>query len=89
MLNLVLALEWLSKRRWRNGRLGILKRFCPKGRVGSNPTRRIASERLQVRSPEEIERVKELSARHNKCEIARLTGVPRSTISGWLNGRAP
>jgi hypothetical protein len=42
-----------------------------------------------VRSPEEIERVKELSAEHNKCEIARLTGIPRSTISGWLNGRAP
>jgi hypothetical protein len=28
-------------RRWRNGRLGALKTLCPKGRVGSNPTRRI------------------------------------------------
>ena len=28
-------------RRWRNGRRGALKRPCPKGRVGSNPTRRI------------------------------------------------
>lgn len=42
-----------------------------------------------MRSPEEIERVRELSIEHNKCEIARLTGIPRSTVSGWLNGRAP
>ncbi len=28
-------------RRWRNGRRGALKRPCPKGRVGSIPTRRI------------------------------------------------
>ena len=27
-------------RRWRNGRRGALKRPCPKGRVGSSPTRR-------------------------------------------------
>ena len=42
-----------------------------------------------MRSPEEVDRVKELSAKYNKCEIARRTGIPRSTISGWLNGRVP
>lgn len=29
-----------AERRWRNGRLDALKTHCPKGRVGSNPTRR-------------------------------------------------
>jgi hypothetical protein len=33
-------------RRWRNGRLDGLKIHCPKGRVGSNPTRRIATGRV-------------------------------------------
>lgn len=42
-----------------------------------------------MRSRAEVERVVGLSARHNKCEIARLTGIPRSTISAWLNGRPP
>ena len=32
-------------RRWRNGRRGALKRPCPKGRVGSIPTRRIQQAR--------------------------------------------
>ena len=25
----------------------------------------------------------------NNCEIARATGIPRSTVSQWLNGRQP
>ncbi len=31
----------VTLRRWRNGRRGALKRPCPRGRVGSSPTRRI------------------------------------------------
>ncbi|HVY79292.1 MAG TPA: helix-turn-helix transcriptional regulator [Solirubrobacterales bacterium] len=39
---------------------------------------------------EEVTRVLALSAAgHNNCEIARRTGVPRSTISAWVNGRTP
>jgi len=26
---------------------------------------------------------------YNHCEISRITGIPRSTICGWLNDRAP
>ena len=42
-----------------------------------------------MRSPAEFDRVLSLAATHNKCEISRITGIPRSTVSGWLNGRAP
>src|SRR3954451_11075389 len=43
-----------------------------------------------TRPPEEVARVRELDARGmNRCEIARVTGIPRRTISGWLNGHAP
>jgi hypothetical protein len=42
-----------------------------------------------MRSPAEFDRVLSLAAAHNKCEISRMTGIPRSTVSGWLNGRAP
>jgi hypothetical protein len=43
-----------------------------------------------VRSCEEFDRVVSLSAANrNNCEISRITGIPRSTISQWLNGRAP
>lgn len=43
-----------------------------------------------MRSHREFDRVLALSATNrNNCEISRLTGVPRSTVSGWLNGRAP
>ncbi len=36
-----ICLDRPTLRRWRNGRRGALKRPCPKGCVGSNPTRRI------------------------------------------------
>jgi hypothetical protein len=42
-----------------------------------------------MRSPAELDRVLALSAKRNNCEISRLTGIPRSTVSAWLNGRAP
>ena len=42
-----------------------------------------------MRSPAEFDRVLALADKHNKCEISRITGIPRSTVSGWLNGRAP
>src|SRR5581483_8174915 len=43
-----------------------------------------------TRPPHEVARVRELDARGlNRCQIARATGVPRRTISGWLNGRVP
>lgn len=43
-----------------------------------------------MRSPKEFDRVLTLSAAgRNNCEISRLTGIPRSTVSAWLNGRAP
>jgi hypothetical protein len=39
-----------------------------------------------MRPPEELERVRELARGGlNPCQIARATGVPRSTIRGWLN----
>jgi hypothetical protein len=48
--------------------------------VGSNPTRRIF-----VRSKEELARVRALAlAGLNQCEIARRTGIPRSTVGEWL-----
>jgi hypothetical protein len=43
-----------------------------------------------LRPREQIGHVRTLSAAgHNNCEISRRTGIPRSTISGWLNGRGP
>lgn len=43
-----------------------------------------------MRTAEELERVASLfSDGLNKCEISRRTGIPRSTVSGWLNGRTP
>ncbi|MBW8059632.1 MAG: transcriptional regulator [Solirubrobacterales bacterium] len=43
-----------------------------------------------MRSAGETKRVKTLSAEGlNNCAISRTTGIPRSTISGWLNGREP
>jgi hypothetical protein len=41
-----------------------------------------------MRPPSEVARVHELALEgHNECEIARLTGVPRSTLRGWLKPR--
>jgi transcriptional regulator with XRE-family HTH domain len=43
-----------------------------------------------TRPPHEVARARELDARGlNRCQIARAMGVPRRTISGWLNGHAP
>ncbi len=56
--------------------------------MGSTPTRRIA-ERL-VRSPEEVQRALKLgSAGLNSSQVARLTGIPRTTIRDWFDGRVP
>jgi hypothetical protein len=41
-----------------------------------------------MRPAEEVARVRELSLDgYNACEIARLTGIPRSTLREWLNPR--
>ena len=43
-----------------------------------------------MRSSSEVERVLSLSrAGMNNCQIARATGIPRSTISAWRHGRTP
>jgi hypothetical protein len=74
-------------RRWRNGLRGVLKRRCPKGHVGSNPTRRTPA---RLRSEDEIAEVQALDRDGlNHCEIARRTGIPRSTVRDWLTGKLP
>jgi hypothetical protein len=43
-----------------------------------------------VRSREEFARVKALAVKGlNNCAISRATGIPRSTVSAWRNGRVP
>jgi transcriptional regulator with XRE-family HTH domain len=43
-----------------------------------------------VRSPQEVEQVLALAAQGlNQSEIARRTGIPRLTVSGWVRGRLP
>jgi Homeodomain-like domain len=43
-----------------------------------------------MRDPDEISRVLSLvEAGKNDCEIARVTGIPRSTILDWRHGRVP
>ncbi len=38
-----------------------------------------------MRTREEYEKVKSLlEAGHNKCQVARLTGIPRATIKDWI-----
>jgi Homeodomain-like domain len=55
--------------------------------VGSNPTRRTIP---RQRTREEIAAVQALAAEGlNYCQIARRTGIPRSTLHDWLNGRVP
>jgi hypothetical protein len=76
-------------RRWRNGRLDGFKIHCPKGRVGSNPTRR-TFHRFVLRSEEEVALVQSLSSSGlNHCQIAHNTGIPRSTVRQWLAGHIP
>jgi hypothetical protein len=43
-----------------------------------------------MRSREEVERVLHLAAQGlNQSEIARRTGIPRLTVSGWVRGKVP
>lgn len=43
-----------------------------------------------MRTRAEVDRVRALARRgHNHCAISRSTGIPRSTICSWLNGREP
>jgi hypothetical protein len=43
-----------------------------------------------VRSAEDVERVLDLArAGRNQSEIARLTGISRTTVRDWLAGRLP
>jgi hypothetical protein len=43
-----------------------------------------------MRRPEEVRLVQELSADGlNACEVARRTGIPRTTIRDWLTGHVP
>ena len=43
-----------------------------------------------MRSSEEVRLVQRLAAEGlNRCEISRTTGIPRSTIRYWLDGRLP
>src|SRR5437016_564006 len=66
------------------GRLGVLKRRCPKGRVGSNPTGRTTS--LAVRSHAEFDNVvRLLQGGLNHCEISRRSGIPRGTVRDWAH----
>src|SRR5687768_3122098 len=59
---------------------------CPKGHVGSSPTRRIQD----LRSEEEVALVRTLGSEGlNHCEIARRTGIPRPTVRDCLTGKAP
>jgi hypothetical protein len=67
-------------RRWRNGRLDALKTHCPKGRVGSNPTRRTRF----MRSHAEYKQAVQLIGRgFNDCEVAAALGIPRTTVRDW------
>lgn len=73
-----------SSRRWCNGSHGGLKRLCPKGRVGSTPTRRTKVAAMTHPS-HVVDRVRSLAALgHDPSEIARLTGISRSTLRSWL-----
>ena len=66
-------------RRWRNGRLDGLKSHCPKGRVGSNPTRR-----MPVRDVEDVAAALDLIERGlNDSEVSRRLSIPRTTVRGW------
>lgn len=58
--------------------------------MGSNPTRRTVRRRGDVRTHAEVDRIRDLARRgFNHCAISRATGIPRSTVCGWLNGRTP
>jgi hypothetical protein len=43
-----------------------------------------------MRRPEEVRLVQRLVAEGlNNCEIARATGIPRTTVRDWAAGRSP
>jgi hypothetical protein len=43
-----------------------------------------------MRRPEEVRLVQELTAEGlNACEVARRTGIPRTTVRDWVAGRLP
>jgi hypothetical protein len=45
---------------------------------------------LAMRSPDEVQRVRALAAEgHPQAQIALITGIPRTTVRGWLAGRVP
>jgi hypothetical protein len=68
------------------GRLDALKTRCPKGRVGSSPTRRTP----EVRHDEEVvcQALALVASGLNDCEVSRRTGIPRTTIRDWRLGRS-
>ncbi len=69
-------------RRWRNGRLDALKTHCPKGRVGSNPTRRTCyAVACRVQASIEL-----IGRGFNDCEVAAALGIPRTTVRDWRHG---
>jgi hypothetical protein len=66
------------------GKRDALKTHCPSGLVGSNPTRRT------VRPAVERRIVGHLAAGElNASQIADITGIPRSTVRGWLHQPEP
>src|SRR5687767_3034460 len=78
-----------ASRRWCNGSHGGLKRLCPKGRVGSTPTRRTYAMTHRASVVNEVKALAD--AGYNASSIARITGVPRSTLRHWigLTGQPP
>src|SRR6266545_2505171 len=55
--------------------------------LGLETTQRSVAE---MRTRQEVDRVMALRAQGpNMSEIARHTGIPRSTVEGWLSGHAP
>jgi Homeodomain-like domain len=74
-------------RRWRNRFTRCPQKALPERACGfeSHPPHS-----LNVRSKEEIARVLALSARGlEPAQIARWTGIPRSTVRNWVMGRLP
>src|SRR5689334_5144942 len=86
---------WLGSSQWSRraavaklGKRARLKSSCPKGLVGSIPTRRIRG--TDVRSRAEVDLVLRMAAEgENHCQISRETGIPRKTVQMWASGRTP
>ena len=70
----------------RRGRAAKLQQLC------ANRKRRTLARSwsASVRSQEEVERVLRLAGQGlSQSEIARRTGIPRLTVSGWVRGKLP